>query len=119
MIKRQARLSGSPGIVSPDRPNPLTQQSRACVGAALPGDRQRRPRLFIIAPAHIYLHGAYVGMTPQSIMFLMLQMISPPPTPPLHTDGEILKYNMMMHISSGPTLTDKVVSIDLLSRFRE
>ena len=119
MIKRQPRLSGSPGIVSPDRPNPLTQQSRACVGAALPGDRQRRPRLFIIAPANVYLHGAYVGMTPQSIMFLMLQMTSPPPTPPLHTDGEILKYNMMMHISSGPTLTDKVVSIDLLSRFRE
>ena len=57
-------------------------------------------------------------MTPQSIMFLMLQMTSPPPTPPLHTDGEILKHNMMMHMSSSPTLTDKVVSIDLLSRFR-
>jgi len=43
----------------------------------------------------------------------------PAPHPPLHTDGEILKHNMMMHISSGATLIDKVVSIDLLRRFRE
>jgi hypothetical protein len=47
-------------------------------------------------------------------------MPSLPLTPPLHTDGEILKHNMMMHISSGsPKLTDKVVNIDLLSRFRD
>ena len=43
----------------------------------------------------------------------------PADTPSPDRNGEILKHNMMMHISSGPTLTDKVVSIDLLSRFRE
>jgi hypothetical protein len=58
-------------------------------------------------------------MTPQSLMFLMLQMTSPPPTPPLQTDAQILKPIMMMCLCSSPTLTDKVVSINLLSRFRE
>ena len=58
-------------------------------------------------------------MPRQALLVLMLPMPSLLPTPPLYTDGEILKHNMMMHISSGPTLTDKVVSIDLLSRFRK
>ena len=58
-------------------------------------------------------------MPRQALLVLMLPIPSLLPTPPLHTDGEILKHNMMMHISSGPTLTDKVVSIDLLSRFRK
>jgi hypothetical protein len=58
-------------------------------------------------------------MPRQAILVLMLPMPSLLPTPHIHTDGEILKHNMMMHISSGPTLTDKVVSIDLLRQFRE
>ena len=58
-------------------------------------------------------------MPRQALLVLMLPIPSLLPTPPLHTDGEILKHNMMMHISSGATLIDKVVSIDLLRRFRE
>jgi hypothetical protein len=58
-------------------------------------------------------------MPRQALLVLMLPMPSLLSTPPLHTGGEILKHNMMMHISYGPTLTDKVGSIDLLSRFRE
>ena len=42
-----------------------------------------------------------------------------PDTPSPARNGEILKLNMVMHISSGPTQTDKVVSIYHLSRFRE
>ena len=53
---------------------------------------------------------------PRHALLLILPMPSLPLTPPL---GEIVKHNMMMYISSGPTPTDKVVSIDLLSRFRE
>jgi len=58
-------------------------------------------------------------MPPQALLVLMLPMPSLPPTHLSRQNGEILKPNMMMHISSGPTLTDKVVSIDHLSRFRE
>ena len=48
-------------------------------------------------------------MPRQALLVLMLPMPSLLPTPPLHTDGEFLKHNMIMHISSGPALTDKVV----------
>ena len=54
-------------------------------------------------------------MPRQALLVIML----PAPDTPLHTDAEILKHNMMMQISPGPTLPGKVVSIDLLSRFRE
>ena len=63
-----------------------SHRNRAPVLALIYRSIGRDDPFFLSSPANIYIHRTYVGMTPQSLMFLMLQMTSPPPTPPLQTE---------------------------------
>ena len=118
MIKRQARLSGSPGIVSPDRPNPLTPQSRLWLRRSTGRWAEMTPPFYDRACSYIPPWCLVRNATSSAPGDNAPNDLPPADTPSPDRNGEILKHNMMMHISSGPTLTDKVVSIDLLSRLR-